>query len=44
MTSNELIAAIDAKPGKQEQIVKTELTFYGNIYKSDMKARLDFFN
>ena len=43
VTSNELIAAIDAKPGKQEQIVKTELTFYGNIYKSDMKARLDLF-
>ena len=43
VTSNELIAAIDAKPGKQKQIVKTELTFYGNIYKSDMKARLDLF-
>ena len=43
VTSNELIAAIEAKPGKQEQIVKTELTFYGNIYKSDMKSRLDLF-
>ena len=28
VTSDELIAATDAKPGKQEQIVKTELTFY----------------
>ena len=32
--SNELIAAIDAKPGKQEQIVKTELTFYRNTHQT----------
>ena len=38
VTSDELIAAIDAKPGKQEQIVKTELTFYRNTRKSDMIA------
>ena len=36
--SDELIAAIDAKPGKQEQIVKIELTFYRNTHKSDMIA------
>ena len=43
VTSDELIAAIDAKPGKQEQIVKTELTFYKNIHKSDMIANPDLF-
>ena len=43
MTSDELTAAIDAKPGKQEQIVKTELTFYKNIHKSDMIANPDLF-
>ena len=43
MTSDELIAAIDAKPGKQEQTATTELTFYRNIHKSDMKAFPDLF-
>ena len=43
VTSDELIAATDAKPGKQEQIVKTELTFYRNTHKSDMIARSDLF-
>ena len=43
VTSDELVAAIDAKPGKQEQIVKTELTFYRNTHKSDMKACPDLF-
>ena len=43
VTCNELIAAIDAKPGKHEQIVKTELTFYRNTSKSDMIARSDLF-
>ena len=38
MTSDELIVAIDAKSGKQKQIVKTELTFYRNNHKSDMIA------
>ena len=43
VTSDELSAAIDAKAGKQEQIVKAELTFYRNIHKSDMIARPDLF-
>ena len=43
MTSDELIAATDAKPGKREQTVKTELTFYRNTHKSDMKAHPDLF-
>ena len=34
VTSDELIAAIDAPQGKQEQIVKTGLTFYRNTHKS----------
>ena len=41
VTSDELIATIDAKLGKQEQIVMTELTFYRNIHKSDIIARPD---
>lgn len=43
MTSDELKTAIDAKPGKQEQIVKAELTFYRNTHKSDMEACTDLF-
>ena len=43
MTSDELIAATDAKQGKQGQIVKTELTFYRNTNKLDMIARTDLF-
>ena len=43
VTSDELKTAIDAKPGKQEQIVKVELTFYRNTLKSDMKACTDLF-
>ena len=43
MTSDELIAAIDANPGKQEKIVKAELTFYENAHKSDMITRPDLF-
>ena len=43
VTSDELIAAINAKLGKQEQIVQADLTFYRSIDKSDMIARLDLF-
>ena len=43
VTSDELIAAINAKLGKQEQIVQADLTFYRVIDKSDMIARLDLF-
>ena len=43
VTFDELIAAIDAKPGKQKQIVKTELTFYRNTHNSDMIAHPDLF-
>ena len=43
MTSDELIAATDAKPGKQEHIVKTEWIFCRNTHRSDMIARPDFF-
>ena len=43
VASDELIAAIDAKPDKQEQIVRKELTFFRNTHKSDMTARPDLF-
>ena len=41
MTSDELIAAINAKQGKKKQIVKAELTFYRNTHKSHMTASPD---
>ena len=34
VTSDEIITAIDANPGTQEQIVKAEFTFYRNSHKS----------
>ena len=43
MTSDKLKTAIDAKPGKEEQIFKADLRFYRITHKSDMKACTDLF-